>query len=238
VAATDVEQIPQETAGPYPADGSNGPNVLVEDGVVRRDIRASFGSGSGVATGVPLTIDLTLVDSANSGAPLAGAAVYLWHCDAEGRYSVYSDGVTEENYLRGVQEADADGKLSFTSIFPGAYSGRWPHIHFEVFATLTSATAGGNAIATSQIALPEDVCAAVYETDGYSASVRNLAQTSLDSDNVFSDGHDLQTPTVSGDAGRGVGVALTVGASAANPASSVQGGDGAPAGGATGGGRP
>jgi hypothetical protein len=45
--------IPSETAGPYPGDGSNGPNVLTEDGVVRRDIRSSFGTASGVADGIP-----------------------------------------------------------------------------------------------------------------------------------------------------------------------------------------
>ena len=81
---------------------------------------------------MPSTISLTLVD-ANGGAPLPGAAVYLWHCDAEGRYSLYSQGVTNENYLRGVQEADSNGVVTFTSVYPACYSGRWPHIHYEVY---------------------------------------------------------------------------------------------------------
>ena len=97
-----------------------------------------------------------------------------------GRYSLYSSGVTDQNYLRGVQAADADGRLSFTSIFPAAYSGRWPHIHFEVFEDLATATSGGSPIVTSQLALPEDACAEVYATAGYEQSVSNLAGTSLD----------------------------------------------------------
>ena len=121
----DVDEIPQETAGPYPGDGSNGPNVLTESGIVRKDITKSFGSASGVATGVPLTVELTILDAAKD-TPLAGAAVYLWHCDAQGRYSLYSDGATNENYLRGVQAADSNGTVTFTSIFPAAYRGRWP----------------------------------------------------------------------------------------------------------------
>ncbi len=121
--ATDVSEIPEETGGPYPADGSNGPNVLSESGVVRSDITTSFGDYSGTAEGVPLTINLTILDVAEGGTPLAGAAVYLWHCDRAGAYSLYSQGATDQNYLRGVQEADAAGKLTFQSIFPACYAG-------------------------------------------------------------------------------------------------------------------
>jgi protocatechuate 3,4-dioxygenase beta subunit len=202
--------IPEETAGPYPGDGSNGPDVLSQDGVVRQDIRSSFGSASGVADGVPLAVDLTVVD-AGSGSPLPGAAVYLWHCDREGRYSLYSDGVTDENYLRGVQAAGDDGTLSFTTVFPAAYSGRWPHIHFEVYGSVDEATGGGSPVATSQIALPEDVCDAVYATDGYAQSVTNMARTSLDSDNVFGDdGAVDQLATVTGTVADGLVASLTV----------------------------
>ena len=76
---------------------------------MRRDITSSFGSASGTADGVPATIELTLLDTGNDSAPLSGAAVYVWHCDREGRYSLYSDGATDANYLRGVQVSDADG---------------------------------------------------------------------------------------------------------------------------------
>jgi protocatechuate 3,4-dioxygenase beta subunit len=202
--------IPEETAGPFPGDGSNGPNVLADSGVVRTDIRASFGSASGVAEGVPLTIRLTVLDGVNGCAPLPGASVYLWHCDREGRYSMYSDGVTGENYLRGVQEADADGIVSFTSVFPGAYPGRWPHAHFEVYPTLDDATSGGSVAATSQLALPQEACDAAYAADGYGDSVTNLAQLSLESDMVFADGAAQQLATMSGDAGSGFTAELTV----------------------------
>jgi protocatechuate 3,4-dioxygenase beta subunit len=205
-----TQAIPEETAGPFPGDGSNGPNVLTQDGVVRRDLTRSFGSMSGTATGVPTTIELTITDVAKNGAPYAGAAVYAWHCDQQGRYSLYSNGVTDQNYLRGVQEAGADGNVTFTTIFPAAYSGRWPHVHFEVYPTLAEATKAGNPIATSQLALPEDICNTVYATSGYEQSVRNMAQTSLARDMVFSDGAEQETPTASGDVDSGITLTLTV----------------------------
>ena len=203
--------IPEETAGPFPGDGSNGPNVLSENGVVRRDITSSFGSGSGTADGVPATIKLTLRDASKDAAPLAGAAVYVWHCDREGRYSLYSDGATDANYLRGVQVSDADGVVTFETIFPACYSGRWPHIHFEVYSSLDDATSGGDAIATSQVAIPAATCAAVYATDGYEQSVENLSQTSLESDMVFGDdGGVRELADVTGSASAGYVIALTV----------------------------
>jgi protocatechuate 3,4-dioxygenase beta subunit len=206
---TVTDAIPEETGGPFPGDGSNGPDVLTESGIVRQDIRPSFGSLSGTAAGVAVGIDLTIV-KAGTGEPLDGAAVYLWHCDQEGRYSLYSQGVTDQNYLRGVQAAGSDGRLSFTSIYPAAYSGRWPHIHFEVFPSVGQITSAGSKLVTSQIALPKDVSGEVYATSGYEQSVRNLAGTSLDRDMVFSDGSSLQTPTISGSVAKDLRLALTI----------------------------
>ena len=203
-------EIPEETAGPYPGDGSNGVNVLTESGIVRSDITRSFGSASGVAEGVPLTIKLKVLDTANGSGALAGAAVYLWHCDRDGRYSLYSDGVTEENYLRGVQQTGGDGTVTFTSIYPAAYSGRWPHVHFEVYPSLEAATTVSGKLRTSQLALPEAACKQVYATDGYSQSVQNLAQTSLDTDMVFADGYSLQLATVTGNVTDGMTATLNV----------------------------
>jgi protocatechuate 3,4-dioxygenase beta subunit len=203
-------EIPEETAGPYPGDGSNGVNVLTESGIVRSDITSSFGTASGIAAGVPLTITLKVLDTANGSAPLEGAAVYLWHCDQSGRYSLYSDGVTNENYLRGVQAAAADGTVTFTSIYPAAYSGRWPHIHFEVYPSLAEATRANGKLRTSQVALPEKPSKLVYATDGYDASLGNLAQTSLQTDMVFSDGWSLQLGKVTGDVDTGMTVSLNV----------------------------
>jgi protocatechuate 3,4-dioxygenase beta subunit len=190
-------RIPQGTEGPYPADGSNGPTVLTSTGVVRSDIRSSFAGMSGVAGGVPLNIALTIV-SASTCAPLAGAAVYLWHCDREGRYSLYTQGVTNQNYLRGVQEANANGQVTFQSIYPGCYAGRWPHIHFEVYPNLAASTNSRNKTATSQLALPKSSNDVAYAVAGYEQSIRNAAQVTLASDNVFSDGSSLELATMSG----------------------------------------
>ncbi len=206
-AGSPLEAIPAETAGPFPGDGSNGPNALTQSGIVRSDIRSSFGSSTRTAEGVRLTVDLTV--RKEDGTPYAGAAVYLWHCDINGDYSMYSERVRDENFLRGVQEADPSGKLRFVSVFPGAYSGRWPHIHFEVYPSLAEATGAGNKITTSQLALPETTCKEVYGTAGYTQSVRNMARTSLKQDTVFRDGVDHQMAAVSGDAASGYTASLT-----------------------------
>jgi protocatechuate 3,4-dioxygenase beta subunit len=204
------QRIPAETAGPFPGDGSNGPNILTRSGIVRSDITSSFGAASGVAKGVPLTINLTILNTAQGCAPYAGAAVYLWHCDMNGGYSMYSQGITDENYLRGVQEADAKGAVTFTSIFPAAYSGRWPHIHFEIYPSLAKATAQGNKVSISQLALPAAACEAVYATDGYATSVTAMARTSLGSDSVFRDGYAQQLATVTGGVAAGYIASLAV----------------------------
>jgi protocatechuate 3,4-dioxygenase beta subunit len=202
-------KIPQETSGPYPGDGTNGPNVLTQSGIVRSDIRTSFASLSGTAEGVVLTVTLTIVSSATCE-PVAGRAVYVWHCDRDGNYSLYSPAVVNQNYLRGVQVTDSAGQVTFTTIFPACYSGRWPHIHFEVYSSAASATSGSAAIATSQLALPKAVCDAVYATSGYSASVTNLSRVTLGSDMVFADGATLEIPTVTGSVAAGYAAALTI----------------------------
>ena len=206
-------EIPEETAGPYPGDGTNGKDALALAGIVRSDIRTSIGGATGVAAGVPLTVTLTLLD-ASGCAPLAGHAIYLWHCDRDGNYSMYSAAVAGENYLRGVQVTDASGQVTFTTIFPGCYSGRWPHIHFEVYADLASATNGRNAVAISQLALPRSTCADVYGgASGYSSSVTNLGQITLASDNVFRDGADQQLAAVTGSLAAGYAATLVLGVS-------------------------
>ncbi|MBL8777630.1 MAG: hypothetical protein JNK12_16935 [Acidimicrobiales bacterium] len=208
-AGTVTDAVPEETAGPYPADGTNGPDVLTESGIVREDITTSFGDYSGTAEGLPLGVDLTVVH-AGDGSPFPGAALYLWHADRDGRYSLYT--ATDQNYLRGVQVAGDDGTLSFTTIFPGCYDGRWPHMHFEVYPSVGDITSNGNRLVTSQLALPEDISSEVYgSADGYESSVSNLSRTSLATDMVFSDGADLQTPTVTGTPAAGdLRIALTV----------------------------
>ncbi|MFC4311144.1 intradiol ring-cleavage dioxygenase [Steroidobacter flavus] len=211
----------EETEGPYPSDGSNTvsgqvSNVLSESGVVRGDIRNSFGGSSGVAAGVPLTLTLTLLNSNNLCQALSGYAIYLWHCTRDGNYSLYSSSVRDENYLRGVQVADANGQVTFTTIFPGCYSGRYPHIHFEIYSSLSMATLYTNKILTSQLALPRDICSTVYNgATGYSASVTNLSRVTIASDGIFGDNSAAQmaamTPTLSGSVADGYTGTLTIG---------------------------
>lgn len=209
---TPTAEVPTETAGPYPGDGSNGPNVLDDSGIVRRDIRRSFGSSTTRATGVPLRVNLTVTDASNDYAPMAGAAVYLWHCDRQGRYSMYSSGVTGENYLRGIQPTDEDGTATFTTVFPGCYSGRWPHIHFEVYASVAKAVDSGPIVKTSQIALPKAACSKVYAKSSYASSRRNLSGISLSTDNVFRDDKAIhQLATMTGNATKGYVANLTIG---------------------------
>ncbi|WP_337002664.1 MULTISPECIES: intradiol ring-cleavage dioxygenase [unclassified Microbacterium] len=230
---TAVTEIPDETAGPYPGDGSNGPDVLDNSGIVRRDIRSSIDGGA-TADGVPLTFTLKIIDIAGGGVPFAGVAVYAWHCTAQGEYSMYSSGLEDVTYLRGVQVADADGTVSFTSIFPGCYSGRWPHIHFEVYPDVASITDSTSAIATSQLALPEEACTSVYAESTYSGSAANLARITLASDNVFGDDSGaLQVATVTGDVSAGYAATLVVGVDTTTTpaAGSAPGGQGGPGGG-------
>jgi protocatechuate 3,4-dioxygenase beta subunit len=208
---------PTETNGPYPADGTNTSsgstsNALTSSGIVRSDIRSSFISSTTTATGVQLDLTLTVVDVNASCAPLAGYAVYIWMCDRQGNYSLYT--AASESYLRGVQVTDANGQVTFRMIFPGCYSGRWPHIHFEVFSSLSAATSGRYASLVSQLAMPAAECSAVYaDTTTYPASATNFARITLNSDNVFGDNtaaqRTQQTPALTGSASSGyIGTAL------------------------------
>ena len=182
-------QQPGATAGPFPADGSNTRagqtvNILTEAGVIREDIRPSIGGLSPVAEGVPLRLEVSLVDVARGCAPLAGHAVYLWQCDADAVYSIY--GAVDRNYLRGVAISDGEGRLRLTTVFPGCYPGRWPHLHFEVFASAEAAVGGGKALLTGQFALPETACRAVYaEAPLYAGSLAALDGVSLTGDGLF-----------------------------------------------------
>lgn len=231
-----LTEIPDETNGPYPGDGTNGPDVLEQSGIVRSDIRSSFGTSTTTAEGVPMTLRLTAYNiEGGQQVPYAGAAVYVWHCDRDGNYSMYSSGVEDENYLRGVQIADQNGAVEFSSIFPACYQGRWPHVHFEVYPDEASITDHDLSISTSQLAFPKEVCDAVYATAGYEASVRTFGQfTSMADDNIFGDdGGESQVATVTGDVTNGFVVELTFGVDA----TTEQAGGGMSGGGGPGGGR-
>ncbi len=206
--------VPEETAGPYPADGSSASNatynVLGLSGIVRSDIRYTLGSSTPVS-GVPLTVRITLVNLSANCAPLAGYGIYLWHCTPSGVYSVYTENSVASNYLRGVQATGSTGLVSFTTVVPGCYSGRMPHMHFEIYRSLAQATSASNKIRTSQLAFPTATMQAVYAAaSGYANSVANLANISFATDNVFNDGYSLEMVTMTGNATDGYVASVTV----------------------------
>ena len=182
---------PVETSGPFPADGTNSKsgqtvNALTASGVVRSDIRLCFGDLTGTADGVQLDLEISLVDVNAACAPLAGHAIYIWHADPNGHYSLYD--LPERNYLRGVGVTDDKGVVKFTSVLPGCYDGRWPHIHFEVFKNLESAVSGDKSLLISQFAIPQAIASAVYAADArYATSAANLGHVSIAKDMVFGD---------------------------------------------------
>ncbi len=197
---------PVETNGPFPADGTNAKdgqtvNVLTETGVVRQDIRPSFAGQTALADGVTMDMVIRVVSVSGACAPLAGHAVYVWHCDAAGQYSIYD--APDRNYLRGVGITDAAGEVRFTSIVPACYDGRWPHVHFEVFANAGAAVSADASLLISQFALPVAAVRAVYADARYAGSVDNLGDVSLTGDMVFGDNTPeqiaAQTLTMTGD---------------------------------------
>ena len=216
-SAAGCVSLPWETAGPYPADGSNSRggeviDVLTQEGVIRTDLRPSFGDFSATAEGVELDLDLTLLDS-DGCTPLEGHAIYVWHCNATGDYSLYD--VAEANWLRGVGVADVDGKVSFRTIYPGCYDGRWPHIHFEIFRSTEAAVGGAEPVLTAQLAMPEGISASVYAARSeYANGTRNLGRITIPSDNVFGDNTEAeieqQTPDVTGDPASGFKAAAVI----------------------------
>jgi protocatechuate 3,4-dioxygenase beta subunit len=212
-------KLPQETNGPFPADGTNARagvtvNVLDQMGVIRPDMRASFGAYSDVADGVPLTLSVRLVNVNGACTPLANHIVYFWQCDAAGQYSLYER--TDSNRLRGAALTDASGMARMLTIVPGCYRGRWPHIHFEVFASPEKAASGADSILTSQFAFSKSDCDAVYAAhSAYGASPPNFAELSLESDMVFRDSTPEQIKaqmlTLNGDTTKGYVTQGTIG---------------------------
>lgn len=204
--------IPSETAGPYPADGTNTNSGSVVDVISSSLVRQNITEGK---TGLPLTLTLTLVDVNNGCTPIANAAIYIWHCDKDGEYSAYTTSANGshfgETYLRGIQVTDSNGQVSFTTIYPGWYAGRVTHIHFEVYAqdNLSSTPAK-----TSQIAFPEDITSAVYALSNLYTKGQNTSVATNAADNVFSDGTTYQLASLSGDTTNGYVASLSVGIAA------------------------
>ncbi len=175
------ELIPQETTGPYPLDLSSNPAMF------RQDIRES-------QAGVRLDVKLRIIGASNC-LPMPNCRVDLWHCNALGYYSGYttngqngSQNNVGQTWLRGIQMTDANGEVTFTTIFPGWYSGRLIHIHFQVF--LSSVLQ-----ATSQLTFPvaakNALLAAHTPYSNYGSDPTTLA-----TDNIFSDGYSFQMATL------------------------------------------
>lgn len=150
--AENCEDAASETRGPFP---NRNPSSLVKSDI------------TGGRKGVALLLQLTILEKARDCSPMEAVWVDVWHCDQEGHYSEYGgnrmqgDNLEDVHFLRGRQQTDGRGSVSFKSIFPGYYSGRAPHIHVEVRG------ADENSLLVSQIAFPEDVCDRVYATQGY-----------------------------------------------------------------------
>lgn len=178
-------ESPTETEGPFP---TKAPSSYVRSTIT--DDR----------TGVPFTIKITVQNKNSSCAALAGAIVDIWHCDKDGYYSEYggtsmqSVDYTGVHFLRGRQVADGNGLVSFTSIFPGWYSGRATHIHVHIY------NASGTSLKVTQIAFPEGSSSAVTLVNtgaaGYTKGMSGYTYNA--SDNIFSDdtaGTELATVT-------------------------------------------
>ncbi|UYZ62794.1 dioxygenase family protein [Hymenobacter weizhouensis] len=185
---------PTETEGPFPTKSPAS--------FVRSDIRDG-------KAGHTMTAKLTITNSNANCAPLAGAIVDIWHCDTEGNYSEYGGtGMQSTNYqsvhfLRGRQVTDANGQVTFTTIFPGWYTGRATHIHVHVYS------ASGTSLKITQIAFPEGTGSAIEAVNGYSKGLNGYTTNARD--NVFSDGVAQELATVTGSIAAGFNLAITFG---------------------------
>lgn len=209
-------KVAEETNGPFPADGTNTNsgitrNVLTDSRAFRTDIRSDF-DGSNMQTGTPLTLKMTLQNFNGSCAALAGYYVYVWHCNRTGNYSQYSGSMNGGDYssntfLRGIGVTDSNGKVTFTTIFPGRYAGRATHIHYEVYPD--NSPQHSEVKATSQLAFPASVTDAVYtNTTLYPTSAAN--NTTNESDGIFSDGTSTEMLTITGNTSSGYVATITV----------------------------
>ena len=183
---------PTETRGPYPDTAG----MIANQAFYRRDITEG-------RSGLPLTLALTVVNVNNACAAVSGVQVEVWQCDAGGTYSEDGAGAGQ-TFLRGVQTTDANGQVSFTTIYPGWYAGRATHIHVDVYRA-------GAMMKSTQIAFPEDVTRTVYATGVYASKGQN--STANASDMVFSDGTTGELATLSGNTSSGYTATLQVGAS-------------------------
>jgi protocatechuate 3,4-dioxygenase beta subunit len=161
---------PALTEGPY----------FVDAKLDRSDIRSDPADGT-VRPGAPLQLTWRVSRlTAGSCAPLAGAMVDLWHCDAAGVYSDVSDpggSTVGRKFLRGYQVTDGEGLARFTTIYPGCYPGRAVHIHFKV---RTTAPGGRAHDFTSQVFFDDALSEQVYAQPPYAARGRRRVTNAQD----------------------------------------------------------
>jgi protocatechuate 3,4-dioxygenase beta subunit len=155
---------PALTEGPY----------FVDVKLDRSDIRSDPADGTR-RPGAPLRITLRVSRLAGGAcAPLPGAVVDVWHCDAAGVYSDVADpqgSTVGHRFLRGFQTTDAGGLVAFTTIYPGAYPGRAVHVHFKVRA---AAGAGRAHELTSQLFFDDALTDRVYARPPYTGASRRM----------------------------------------------------------------
>ncbi|WP_404365498.1 hypothetical protein [Marinobacter sp.] len=202
--------INRESAGPFVADGSNGPDVLTSPAVFRSDIRPNL-DGSNPQPGVKFLLQMSVVDVSRDCAPMAGAAVYLWHCNADGDYSGYpgmgQDARSGSTFLRGVQVTDSSGQVRFRTIYPGRYPGRATHFHARIYQDESFNTP----LRTTQFAFDDARTSQVYAaSSAYQESGAARAVTN-DQDFLFRDGFENQLLELSGDSESGYGGSIVVG---------------------------
>ncbi len=165
---------PEMTEGPY----------FLDKQLVRSDIRAEPSTGA-LRAGVPLALTFAVTSVVGGQCtPLAGALVDLWHCDAAGEYSGFTDtmvGFRTEGlrFLRGQQVTDAAGLATFTTIYPGWYEGRAVHLHFKIRTAVPGAAASTYEF-TSQLFFDESLTDAVHARAPYAAKGRRAVMNADD----------------------------------------------------------
>lgn len=185
---------PEETEGPFVLDLSDEPELM------RRDITEG-------RPGVPLALTLTVLGVGRSCRPLANARVDVWHTDHLGVYSGFdqADVDTEgETFMRGIQTTDANGVVTFDTVYPGWYEGRATHIHYQIFRD-------DGLVATSQLAFPDDVTRTVYDSRLYRDRGQNESVPTTADDALFADGTGGELLALAGRLDQGYRGTLTVG---------------------------
>jgi len=170
---------PQVTEGPY----------WVDEHLFRSDIRTDPATGVARA-GIPLTLTITVMNSSSGCSALSGAFVDIWHCDAKGIYSdesTYNPGggtgnvnTQGQRFLRGYQITDANGQVTFTTIYPGWYSGRTIHIHVRV-RTYSGSTELTNFV--TQVFFDDAVTNTVLSNSAYSRT--SARDTTNNTDGIY-----------------------------------------------------